>query len=352
LAFVHEHEVDPEAENDAHSYALDMVGFNKAVLEIGCGSGLVTKALADRACRVVAVEVDAEAAAAAEAWAEEVIVGHVERDDVWDHLSAEKFDVVLLGDVLEHLEDPLKALRSAVSFISRAGMVVLSVPNVAHGDVRMALFRGEFPYQDAGLLDRTHLHFFTRDSIGELCRQAGLVIVDMERVVTPLFQTELGVVRDEFDQHTIHQILQDPEAETYQFVVKAVLDNGDHVLTTLADRVMELNDRAHHEVVRTALLREELRERDGLAQQVRDLKVRLKERDELALQVQRLQSKSTERDRLARQVEEVRAELRVCRQEIDALLATKTLRYLGPFRRLYGRLLRLARRGRGPGGQG
>lgn len=344
MAYIYEQDVDPDAENNSHSYALGMVGFNKAVLEFGCATGHVTKVLVDQGCRVIGVEVDAGAAEIAGKWAEEVIVGHLERDEVWDHLSAEKFDALLFGDVLEHLEDPLSVLRTAVRYIGPSGIVVISVPNIAHGDVRMALLRGSFPYQEYGLLDRTHLHFFTRESIAELCRKAGLVVVDVQRVVTPLFQTELGVVRDDFDQSTIDQILEDPEAETYQFVVKAVLDNGDRALASLADRVMELSDQAHYEVVRTALLRSELRKRDEMVKELRGLESKVKERDELALQVQSLQSAAFERDRLAVEVQKIQGELQARMAELDEILGTKTFRYLSPLRRAYGRLIRPVRR--------
>ena len=346
MAFIYEQVVDPEADNNAHAFTLGMVGFNKAVLEFGCASGHVTKALVDRGCRVVGVEVDPEAARVAEAWAEEVVVGHVEQDDVWDHLSAEKFDAVLFGDVLEHLGDPLTTLRTALRFISPSGFVVMSVPNVAHGDVRLSLLRGSFEYRETGLLDRTHLHFFTKDSVVDLCRQAGLAVVDIKRVVIPLFQSELGLARDDFDQGTIDRILEDPEAESYQFVVKAVLDNGDQALAALSETIVDLSDQVRRHEVQAALFRAELRERDELVEEVRHLRILVRERDRLALQVQRLQSNVWEREQLALKVTELERELRSSGKEIDAIYATRTFRYLAPLRRRYGRIIELGRRSR------
>ncbi len=344
MAFIYEQVVDPEADNNAHAFTLGMVGFNKAVLEFGCASGHVTKALVDRGCRVVGVEVDPEAARAAEAWAEEVVVGHVEQDDVWDHLSAEKFDAVMFGDVLEHLSDPLTTLRTAVRFISPSGFVVMSVPNIAHGDVRLSLLQGSFEYRETGLLDRTHLHFFTKDSLVDLCRQAGLAVVDIQRVVIPLFQSEIGLIRDDFDQVTIDKVLEDPEAESYQFVVKAVLDNGDQALATLSERIMELSDQVHRHEVEAALVRMELRERDELVEEVHHLRLLVRDRDRLALQVQRLQSSAWERDRLALKVTELERDLSHSGEEIEAIYATRTFRHLAPLRRVYGRMINLGRR--------
>lgn len=344
MAFIYEQVVDPEADNNAHAFTLGMVGFNKAVLEFGCASGHVTKALVDRGCRVVGVEVDPEAARAAEAWAEEVVVGHVEQDDVWDHLSAEKFDAVLFGDVLEHLGDPLTTLRTAVRCITPSGFVVLSVPNIAHGDVRLSLLQGSFEYRETGLLDRTHLHFFTKDSLVDLCRQAGLAVVDIKRVVIPLFQTELGLLRDDFEPATIDRILEDPEAESYQFVIKAVLDNGDQALAMLSERIVELSDQVHHHEVQAALVRVELRERDELVEEVRHLRLLVRERDRLALQVQRLQSNAWEREQLALRVTDLERDLGRSGKEIETIYATRTFRYLAPLRRVYGRIINLGRR--------
>ncbi len=260
LAFVYDTTVDPLAENNTHTFTLDFVGYNKYVLEVGCATGYFTKALSDRGCRVVGIEFDPEAAAVAEKWAERVIVGDLDVGTLWRDLEGEQFDAITFGDVLEHLRDPLATLRAAVRTLKPSGIVAISIPNIAHGDVRMALLEGDFKYHETGLLDRTHLRFFTKSELWNLVRDAGLVPVHTRRVITPLFQSELAVERETVSPATIKEILEDPEAETYQFVVKAILDNGSHALATLVDRVHELSEQADNEVVRTALLRKEMQE--------------------------------------------------------------------------------------------
>jgi len=314
MAFAYDVAVDADSGNNAHAFALGMVGFNKSVLEVGCAAGHVTKVLTERGCAVVGMERDPDAARSAATWARRVVVGDVEEDGAWAELGEERFDAVMLGDVLEHLRDPLATLRRAVRRVAPGGMVTISLPNVAHGDVRMALLRGTFPYRDTGLLDRTHLRFFTRETMRELCAEAGLVIVDTKRVIMPLFQTELGVIRDDFDQTLIDQILEDPEAETYQFVIQAVVDNGDHAMAILADRLAELSDHVHHEGVRRALLLRDLRERDEMEEEIASLRRALEE-----------------------------AEGRYA-----ALLGTKTFRLVAPFRQLYGMLARPEQAGSRP----
>ena len=81
VAFIYEVPVDPDAENNPHSFMLDIVGYNKRVLEVGCANGFVTKVLSERGCTVVGIELDAEAAAVAEKWAEKVVVGDLDAGD-------------------------------------------------------------------------------------------------------------------------------------------------------------------------------------------------------------------------------------------------------------------------------
>lgn len=258
MSFIYEVPVHPDADNNSHAFALGMIGYNKAVLEVGCSTGFFTKVLVERGCNVVGMELDPDAAELAETWAERVVLGNLDEPDTWNYVKDESFDVVLLGDVLEHLRDPLGSLRQAARKLKPTGFVVTSLPNVAHGDVRIALLNGKFPYHEFGLLDRTHVTFFTLESIRELLHEAGLVPVETRRVVMPLFMSEIGVTRDDVSHKTLDELHRDPEVESYQFVMKSVRDNGSEAVRTLAARVDELSDRVHHQRMRIALLRKGL----------------------------------------------------------------------------------------------
>ena len=83
------------------------------------------------------------------------------------------FDLLLFGDVIEHTRDPLAILREAGALLAPRGQVIVSVPNVANLRVRLGLARGRFDYTESGILDKTHLRFFTLRSARELMRQAG-----------------------------------------------------------------------------------------------------------------------------------------------------------------------------------
>jgi 2-polyprenyl-3-methyl-5-hydroxy-6-metoxy-1,4-benzoquinol methylase len=99
---------------------------------------------------------------------------------------------VVFGDVLEHLVDPWEALRVARGLLAPGGVAIVSVPNVAAWPVRFGLLAGRFDYADFGLLDRTHLRFFTRRSAHELVQAAGYEI-ERERFVH--LERKLGPVR-------------------------------------------------------------------------------------------------------------------------------------------------------------
>ena len=271
MSSIYEVPVDPDAENNGHAFALQLIGFNKSVLEVGCASGYFTKVMVERGCDVVGIEVDPNAAAIAEKWAQRVVVGDIDDGEVWDELKDESFDVVVLADVLEHLRDPLASLKQAVRKLKPAGFIVTSLPNIAHGDVRIALMQGTFRYGDFGLLDRTHLRFFTLESVRELLSQAGLVVVDTRRVIVSLFHSELGVTREDVSHRTLHEMLSDPEIESYQFVMKSVRDDGTRILKELSERVNDLTDQLHHEDVRTALLRLELRDTEMMSRHIEAL---------------------------------------------------------------------------------
>ena len=96
------------------------------------------------------------------------------------------FDAIVYGDVLEHLNDPLPILVGLNLALAVGGRVIVSVPNVAHLWVRLSLLLGRWDYADRGILDRTHLRFFTRRSFAAFLRDAGLSVEEMVATPVPL----------------------------------------------------------------------------------------------------------------------------------------------------------------------
>lgn len=236
---VYETDVDPFAPNNCHAFLIGMAGGGGRVLELGAAAGSVTKVLAQRHTHVTAVEYDPEAAVSIKQYTDDVVIADL-NDPSWVDLFEPGYDVVTAGDVLEHLLAPERVLGEALSLLRPDGIVVISLPHIAHADVRLALVEGRFPYNRWGLLDETHINFFTLSRIQQMVSNVGCVITDMRRVRVPMFETELGVTRSRHSAELINEILQDPEAETYQFVFTIVRDGGDERLRRTAASAVEL----------------------------------------------------------------------------------------------------------------
>ncbi len=173
---------DPSRGNpaDAHWRIVNMVPPGSRVLEVGCSTGYLSAYLeSEKGCQVTGVEINPQAASVAIARCTRVVIGNIEDPDVLGAVRGE-YDVLLLAAVLEHLVRPERTLEKLVGFLSDSGVAVISLPNVAHWSVRLNLLRGRFEYQDYGVMDRTHLHFYTMQSAISMIENCGLVVKDIE----------------------------------------------------------------------------------------------------------------------------------------------------------------------------
>jgi GT2 family glycosyltransferase/tetratricopeptide (TPR) repeat protein/2-polyprenyl-3-methyl-5-hydroxy-6-metoxy-1,4-benzoquinol methylase len=144
-------------------------------LDIGCGAGRLGEAIkARQQADVVGIELDEAAAAVARRRLDAVLVGDVERMDL--ELAPGSFDVIVCADLLEHLREPDRLLRKARDWLAPDGRLVVSIPNVRHHLVVRSLLEGNWTYASEGLLDRTHLRFFTRREIEKLFYRSGFAI--------------------------------------------------------------------------------------------------------------------------------------------------------------------------------
>jgi SAM-dependent methyltransferase len=167
----------------SHSIILDRLGEGRGrrALDVGAADGYLAERLTAAGWKVTAVERDAAQAERAAARCEQAFAVDLERD--LPPLSGQ-YDAIIYGDVVEHLSDPLRVMRELNRHLAPGGLVVVSVPNVAHVWVRLSLLVGRFDYGDRGILDRTHLSFFTRRTFLSFLAAAGLV--PREVTVTPV----------------------------------------------------------------------------------------------------------------------------------------------------------------------
>jgi len=157
--------------------------FKGRLLEIGPGSGAMTEQFGTLGYEVTVIESDPRFAEMAGQHAKHVLCQNVETVN-WDCFDS--FDLVVLADILEHLRDPQKVLQHCVDHLAPRGRVVITLPNAAHWSVRLELILGRFTYRPRGILDQSHLRFFTQGSAEAMIRSAGLRILERRATPVPL----------------------------------------------------------------------------------------------------------------------------------------------------------------------
>lgn len=176
---------------------LNMIKANTKVLEIGCATGYFTEELLKKNCRVWAIEKDKNACKIAKKIQKAKIINCAIENIGTQIAQGKTFDYIILADVLEHLADPLSVLVELEKYLKPRGKMLISLPNVANFSIRFNLFfLGKFSYQDFGILDKTHLHFFTQKTGREIINQAGFVITNFDVVAgfetSKIYKSSLG----------------------------------------------------------------------------------------------------------------------------------------------------------------
>ena len=263
-----------DSPGSTHNLVVGLVEAGSRVLEFGCSTGYMSQVLRDRlGATIVGVELNAEAAELATVHCDRVLVGDAEELDLEAELGVERYDAILFADVLEHLREPAVLLRRVRALVAEGGVVIASIPNIAHASVRLALLSGSFRYREQGLLDETHLRFFTREGVQDLFESSGYVITHWLRRRLEVEETEIPVPRS-VPEEARAWVTGDPEATTYQFVVCAVPSESGAQLhawrTKVGEARAELDDlrplAAEVEVLRAEL--EELRPLRGTAEEL------------------------------------------------------------------------------------
>jgi len=238
---------------------LSVVGFNTRVLVLGAVSPALTDALRDRGCAVT--------------W-----------PGAPEQLAARADVVVIEG--LEAWADPVEQLRRAVGQLEPSGYLVSCSLHLGHGDIRLARARGSLRPEDLGVAasPRAVAACEDLDGLRRLLIEGGLILLEVDRVIVPLFQSSLGPRRAEVSAEAVDGLLADAEAETFLFVTKAVIDNGSQAVAALAERVHTLSNDVRCAAVRMALVRGQLQEyssvveqRDRVEAQLVDVRAQLSE---------------------------------------------------------------------------
>lgn len=171
----------------SHYYFARLVGYNNDVLDVGCGEGFFAQRIAEAGNRVVGIDILPEAQHAG------ALTQYISADldqglsAALPSLAGQQFDRILLQDVLEHLRFPDQLLQDCSKLLRAShGQLLVSVPNVANITVRLSLLLGRFEYAQRGILDKTHLRFFTQRSARRLLEHNGFEIINAYMTVMPI----------------------------------------------------------------------------------------------------------------------------------------------------------------------
>ncbi len=215
---------DKPSEWSSHSLIVKQINAlapHSKVLDVGTASGTLARMCQNKAVRLFGIEPNQDWAQIASPLYEKLWVGTI--NDMEEH-SLAGYDAIVLGDILEHLADPQVVLQKLVNYQSPGSLFLISVPNIANFWIRLNLLLGRFDYTDRGILDRTHLHFFTRKSLLAMIKNTGLVTVVVQ--VTPIPLELVSRVFTTLPGRWLHSILAIftlllPTFLGYQFVVAA-----------------------------------------------------------------------------------------------------------------------------------
>ncbi len=151
------------------------------ILDGGTAGGYLGKILKERGHYVAGIEYDAATAEKAKRYYDSFRVADIE---TFVFPNSREFDYIVFADVLEHLRDPAAVLRRCIPALKESGKIIVSVPNVANFIVRFSLLFGKFDYMDRGILDRTHLRFFTLRSLNKMMTEVSCKVLNV--IPTPL----------------------------------------------------------------------------------------------------------------------------------------------------------------------
>ena len=295
--------------NSSLKKMINFIGGNKKVLDVGCATGYLARLLREKGCSVIGIEINQKAAEIARSFCEEVIAVDLERVSLAEILSDRLFDVVVFGDILEHLRDPWRILQETHQVLAPSGYVVASIPNIAHGNIRLSLLQGNFDYQEVGILDNTHLRFFTRKTLEELFFDTGYSIEATERTQMP-FEKSYS-----HDTSLVEKLEKEPDIDTLQFIVRAFpssLENQHNLLRENYRQSIDRLERMREELESTRSQLEKTREESG------SISLQLEQtREELESTRSQLEKTREESDSISLQLEQTRGELESTRSQLE-----------------------------------
>lgn len=215
-------------ERSSLSVLARLVAPHSTVLDLGCGSGALGQYLAEtRSCTSDGVTLSEAEAEHARPHYRRVVVDNLEWCDLHAAFAGQRYDFIVCADVLEHLSRPERVLDACRALLAPSGKLLISVPNAGYCGLVLDLMHGEFRYREEGLLDRTHLRFFTRRSLTRFLHEQHWSLETLDTIRREWPESEFQVELDSIPAAVTRYMLAQPDALTYQFIGVACPENPD-----------------------------------------------------------------------------------------------------------------------------
>ncbi|WP_071433242.1 class I SAM-dependent methyltransferase [Angelakisella massiliensis] len=218
-------------EGSTNAWARDMIPPKSKVLELGSSMGYLTKSLAEKGCCVDIVELDEESGCKAQIYAENALIGPSVGDIeklIWTKkFRQQTYDAVVILDVLEHLRNPEEVLQEASKMLNPMGKLYISVPNIAHNAIILNLINNKWEYTPLGLLDDTHIHFFTYNSLVKIFRRLGLKIEYQGAIQKAVGDIEINNSYEDVSMEIAEGLKLREYPDAYQFLFSLSLQDDD-----------------------------------------------------------------------------------------------------------------------------
>ena len=218
--------------NNAHTRCINFIDNNSTVLDVGCASGVIGEYLSkEKKCTLIGIDNDDKQLFVADSKKcyKKLFNMNLNKIDNEINEYVNYFDYILLADVLEHLYDPAELLEKLKPYLkSNNSYFIMSIPNISHGVIKLKLLHNKFEYTSAGLLDDTHIRFFTLSSIIELLNNLNLQIINLERIYNNIDTTFQKIRIKDFPKTIQKYVKKDFDSHVYQYIIKVkVSDESD-----------------------------------------------------------------------------------------------------------------------------
>ena len=233
---MHKYDIElDENKRDSLNIIFNQISFNSKVLEFGCANGRLTKRLVnEKNCKVTIIEKDRELYNKAINYAEDGMCTDIMEFE-WTKYKETPFDYIIFADVLEHLNDPKKVLNECKNLLKKSGKLLISIPNLAHNDILIQLYKNALDYSETGIMDKTHVYFFSYNGAMRLFQETGydVILEDCISVMTGCTEQLLSkkIVVNDF----VRSLEQRTDGNIYQYVFQLALPGSENKKVSLLE---------------------------------------------------------------------------------------------------------------------